>query len=80
MPLSGIAALADGVVKRGVADESAVHVDHGAFGDAQTLGDELDLIRAHVAIVERGNAALRLAQVEEQLPMTGRGAHPHQGP
>jgi hypothetical protein len=48
----------DALARRGVPAESAVHVDHGALGDSQALGDELDLIRAHVALIQRGNAII----------------------
>ena len=73
LPLHGIAVLADGRIERGVAAETAVHVDHVLLGDAEALGDELDLIGAHVALVERENLALGLAQVEEQFLVVGRG-------
>ena len=39
-----------------------------------------DLIGPHVALVERRDAALGLAQVEEQLLLIGGGAHLHQRP
>jgi hypothetical protein len=48
-------------VERGVAAEPAIHVDHSALGDAEALGDELDLVRAHVPFIERRNLALGLA-------------------
>src|SRR6266567_6742431 len=53
---------------------------HSALGDAEALGDELDLIRAHVALIQDGNPALGLAQVEEQLLVIGGGAHFYQRP
>src|SRR6202035_3853307 len=56
------------------------HIDHVLLRHAQTLGDELDLIRPHIAFVERGDAALRLPQIEEQLFLVGGGAHLHQRP
>src|SRR6516164_2835783 len=61
LPFGGIAFLADSVVERDVAAEPAVHVDHRALGDAQAVGDELDLIWAHIALIQRGNPALGLA-------------------
>ena len=80
LPLAGIAVLADRRVERGVAAEPAVHVDDVLLGDAQPLGDQLDLIGPHVAFLERGDLALGLAQVEEQLLLVGGGAHLHQRP
>jgi len=80
LPFGGIAILADGVVERGVAAEPAVHVDHSMLGDAEALGDEFDLVRAHVALIEHRNLALGLAQVEEQSLLVGRSAHLHQRP
>ena len=50
------------------------------LGDAEALGDELDLVRAHVALIEHRNLALGLAQAEEQFLLVGRGAHLHQRP
>ena len=79
-PFAGIAVLADRRVERGVAAEPAVHVDHVLLGHAQPLGDELDLVGPHIAFVERGDPALGLAQVEEQLLLVGGGAHLHQRP
>src|SRR6266566_5763938 len=80
LPLAGIAVVAGRRVERGVAAEPAVHVDHVLLGDAQALGDQLDLVGPHVAFFQRGNLALRLAQVEEQLLLIGGGAHLHQRP
>src|SRR6516162_7908543 len=60
--------------------ESAIHANDILLGDAEPLGDELDLIRAHVAVIQRGNPALGLAQVEKQFAVVGRGADLHQRP
>ena len=79
-PFAGIAVLADRRVERGIAAEPAVHVDHVLLGDAEALGDQLDLIGPHIAFLERGNPALGLAQIEEQLLLVGGGAHLHQRP
>src|ERR1700759_1383709 len=46
--------------------EPAVHVADVLVGDAEALGDRLYLIGAQIALVERVDLALRLAQVEEQ--------------
>jgi hypothetical protein len=35
------------------------------LGDAEAFGEELDLIRAHIAFVKHVNAAFGLAQIEE---------------
>ena len=79
-PFAGFAVVADRRVERGVAAETAVHVDHVLLGDAKTLGDQLDLIGLEIAFLERGDLALGLAQVEEQLLLIGGGAHFHQRP
>ncbi len=79
-PFAALAVVADRRVERGIAAEAAVHVDHVLLVDAQPLGDDLDLIGPQVAFVERGNLALGLAQVEEQLLLVGGGAHLHQRP
>jgi hypothetical protein len=78
LPVAGIAFLADRGVERHVAAQPPVHVDHVLLGHAQPLGDELDLIRTQVALFERGNLALGLAQVEEELFLVGGGAHLYQ--
>ena len=80
LPFAGIAIIADGSVEGDVAAETAVHVDHVLLGHAKPLGDELDLVRAQVALVEHSNLALGLAQVEEELLLIGGGAHLHQRP
>src|SRR5215831_13048064 len=81
LPFAGITVLADRGVERDVAAaEPAVHVDHVRLGDAEPPGDDLHLIRSHVALVEHRNLALGLAQVEEQLLLVCRGAHLYQGP
>ena len=41
---------------------------------------DLDLVVAQIALVERGNPALGLAQIEEQLLLARRRAHFHQRP
>ena len=79
LPLA-FAFLAQRRVERGVAAEAAVHVDHLLLGDAEALGDDGDLIVTQVAVVERRDAALGLAQVEEQLLLAGGGAHLHERP
>src|SRR5712692_7984280 len=80
LPFAGIAFLADRGVERDIAAEPAVHVDHVLLGDAETLGDELDLVGPQVALFQRRDLALGLAQVEEQLLLVGGGAHLHQRP
>jgi hypothetical protein len=54
-------------VERGVAAETPVHVDHVLLGHAEAFGDQLDLVGAQVALFQRGDLALGLAQVEEHL-------------
>src|SRR5262249_38432022 len=80
LPLAGIGILAHLRVERDVAAEPAVHLDHVLLGDAEALRDQLDLIGMHVAFLQRRDAVLRLAQVEEQLLLIGSGAHLHQRP
>src|SRR5499427_7333080 len=81
LPFAGITVLADRGVERGVAAaEPAVHVDHIRLGDAELPGDDLHLVRSHVALVEHSNLVLGLAQVEEQLLLVHGGAHLHQRP
>src|SRR5260221_333978 len=80
LPFAGIAVVADRSVERHVAAEAAVHVDHVLLGHAQPFGDELDLIGTQVALFQRGDLALGLAQGEEQLLLVGGGALLHQRP
>src|ERR1035437_5434183 len=80
LPLARIAVLADRRVERGVAAKPPVHVDHVLFRDAEPLGDGLDLVVSHIALVDDRYLALSLAQVEEQLPLVVGGAHLHQRP
>src|SRR6516162_4355698 len=80
LPFAGIAVVADRGVERHVAAEAVVHVDHVLLGHAEAFGDELDLVRAQVALFQRRDLALGLAQVEEQLLLVGGGAHFHQRP
>ena len=80
LPLARVAFLADRRVERGVAAEAAVHVDHVLLGHAEALRDQLDLIGAHVAFLQRVDLALRLAQVEEQLLLVRGRAHFHERP
>src|SRR5262249_61945546 len=61
LPLTALAIITDRGVKRCVAAEAAVHVDHILFGHAKTLGDDLHLVGPQIAFLERGNLALRLA-------------------
>ena len=72
-PFAQVAVLADRGIERRVAAEPAVHIDHVLLGNAQPFGDQLDLIRPHVTFVERGDAALRLSQIKEQLLLVGGG-------
>jgi len=65
LPFAGIAVLSDRRIERGVPAEPTIHVDYVVLGDAEAFGEELDLIRAHIAFVEHGNAAFGLAQIEE---------------
>src|SRR5215510_8245017 len=80
LPLAGMFVLADRGIERHVTAEPAVHADHVRLGDAELPGDDLHLIRSHIALVEHRNFTLGLAQVEEQLLLVCRGAHLYQGP
>ena len=79
LPLA-LALLAQRRVERDVAAEPAVHVDDVLLGDAEPRRDLLHLVGAQIALVERRDAALRLAQVEEQLLLVRGGAHLHERP
>src|ERR1700722_14526468 len=79
LPLA-LAALAQGRIEGSVAAETAVHIDHVLLADAEPLRNRLDLIVAQIALVERRNPALGLAQVEEQLLLARRRAHLHERP
>src|SRR5215471_15545557 len=46
----------------------------------QALRNQLDLVGAQVALFQRRDFALGLAQIEEQLLLVGGGAHLHQRP
>ena len=80
LPFAGFAIITDWSVERCIATEAAIHVDNVLFRDAKALGDELDLIRTHIAFVKRGNLALRLPQVEEQFLLVRGCAHLHKRP
>ena len=57
-----------------------IPLDHVLIGHAEALGDDLHLIGTKIALVERGDLALGLAQVEEQLLLVRGGAHFHERP
>src|SRR6185437_2873493 len=59
-------------VERSVATEPLVHRHDVFLRDLQGRGDLLDLVRMQIAVVQRCNLALHLAQVEEQ-PLLGSG-------
>src|SRR5262249_10261420 len=80
LPLAGIASFADRRVERDVAAETAVHLHHVDLADAEGMGERRHLFGAHVALVERRDPALRLAQAEEQLLLARRGADFDQRP
>ena len=80
LPFAGFAVVADRRVERGIAAETAVHVDHVLSRHAETLGNDLHLVGAQIALVQRVDLALRLAQVEEQLLLVRGGAHLHERP
>src|SRR5713101_10016581 len=75
LPLARITVIADRSVERSVATEPPIHVDDVLFGHAEPLGYQLDLIGAHIPFLQRGDSALGLAQVEEELFLVGGGAH-----
>src|SRR6185312_703931 len=67
LPLAALAVVTNRRIERGVAAEATVHVDNILLGHAKALGDDLHLIRSQVAFIQRGNFALRLAQIEEEF-------------
>ena len=64
-PLAAFAVVTDRGVERGIAAETAVHVDNVLFRHAKLSGDGLDLIGLEIAFFQRRDFALGLAQVEE---------------
>src|SRR6266852_5135236 len=80
LPFAGLAVVADRRVERGIAAEPAVHVDHVLIRHAEALGNQLHLVGVKITLVQRGDLALRLAQVEEQLLLVRGGAHLHERP
>ena len=80
LPFAAVAVVADRRVERRVAAEAAVHVDNVLLRHAKALGDDLDLIGAQIALLQRRDFALGLAQVEEQLLLVRGGAHFHERP
>src|SRR5262249_23750062 len=67
-------------IERNVATKPAIHLYDILLADTELSRDEGHLLRMQVAIVERTDAILRLAQIEEQFFLIGGGAHSHQGP
>jgi hypothetical protein len=47
--------------------EAAVHVDDLLLGDAELLRDQLDLIWAQIALLERGNTPLALRRLKNSF-------------
>ena len=45
------------------------------FADAEPVRDRLDMLGPKIALLQRRNLALHLAQIEEQLLLAGRRAH-----
>ena len=80
LPFAGLPVVADRCVERGIAAETAVHVDHVLVGHAETLGNQLDLVGVQIALVQRRDLALCLAQVEEQFLLVRGGAHLYERP
>src|SRR3984893_16304569 len=80
LPFAGFAVVADRRVERRFAAETAVHVDNVLGRDAEALGNQLHLVGVHITLVQRGDLALRLAQVEEQLLLVRGGAHLYERP
>src|SRR5712671_7512121 len=80
LPLARVAIFADRRVERHVATEAAVHVDHVLLGDTEAFCDELNLVGAKIALFERGNLALGLTEIEEELLLVRGRAHFHERP
>ena len=67
LPFAGVDVVANRDVERYVTAEAAVHVDHVLLGHAQALRNQLDLVGAQVALFQRRDLALGLAQIEERF-------------
>jgi len=82
LPLHGAFALGPdrGVERRVRPGHALVHADDLGLGHAQIGGDLLDRLGAHVAILQRADPRLGLAQVEEQLLLRAGRAQLHQAP
>jgi site-specific DNA recombinase len=80
LPFPGITFLPDRSIERHIAAETAVHVDHVLFGHAEPPGNDLDLVGPQIALLQRRDLALCLAQIEEQFLLVGGRTHLHQRP
>ena len=80
LPLGGAFVGAHRRVEGGVAGEALVHRNDVGLGDVERRGDLLDLVGVQIAVVERGDLALHLAQVEEQTLLRRGGADLDQAP
>ncbi len=80
LPLAALGVVPDRRVERRVAGKPPVHRHHVLLGHAELGGDALHLIGPQVALFERLELALDLAQIEEELLLRGGGAHLHQAP
>ena len=75
-----LATFAQRGIEGGVAAQAAIHFYDVLLADAEPLRNRLDLVVAQIALIERRNPALGLAQIEEQLLLARRRAHFHQRP
>src|SRR4029079_8124921 len=80
LPLAAFGVIADRRVERRIAREPPVHGDDVLLGHAEPGRDLLHLIGPEIALFERLELTLDLAQVEEELLLRRRGAHLHQAP
>src|SRR6185295_1644043 len=81
LPLPGVAFRgADRRVQRSIAGETAIHRHHLFLAHVQLLRDLRHLIRTEVALAERLNLALRLAQIEKEPLLVSGRSHLHEAP
>src|ERR1700757_355245 len=80
LPLAGITVVPDRRVERDVAAQSPVYVHDVLLADSEPARNGCDLVRPHIAFFQGRDAALGLAEIEEQLLLVGGRPHLDQRP